>query len=225
MHWLENWVMPPHCVLTGEKGAGLDLSPSVIKSLKKPQAVCPQCCEFSADGKLCGACLTQPPAFDQTQVGFYFAGDLVELVHGLKYGKHLAYARLLAELLVEHLNKRNVEALIAVPVHPKRWRSRGFNQAQVIAESLAKELKLPVLNNVVERVKDTPSQTGLSAAMREKNLQGAFKVNANGLNGFNRVALVDDVITTGATMEHLARLIKKQTGIERVEAWAVAKTQ
>ena len=130
--------MPPRCVVTGEKGAGLDLSEAVIQSLKKPQGVCLQCCEFSADGEVCGTCMSSPPAFDRTQVGYYFAGDLVTLVHDLKYAKQLAYARILAELLVENIEVGQLEALVAVPIHNKRWRSRGFNQAQLIAQSLAK---------------------------------------------------------------------------------------
>mgnify|MGYP001050173774 FL=1 len=225
MHWLENWIIPPRCVISGESGAGIDLSADVIDSLKKPKAVCPQCCEFSADGGVCGACLAKPPAFERTQVGYYFAGDLIELIHGLKYAKHTAYARLLAELLVEQIESTDVEALIAVPVHQKRWRSRGFNQAQLIAESLGKELNIPVLKHVVSRIKDTPSQTGLTATQREANLKGAFTVDVNKLQGLQNIALVDDVITTGATIRNLAELLKSQTNVGYIEAWAIAKTQ
>lgn len=225
MHWLENWIMPPRCVITGEQGAGLDLSSAVITALKQPKSVCPQCCEFSADGKVCGACIAAPPAFDRTQVGFYFDGELIELVHKLKYGKQMALARLLAELLQSHLQVENIDALVAVPIHNQRWRERGFNQSALIAEQLAKQLNIPFIKHAVSRIKHTPSQTGLSKTQREQNLRGAFAIDANRLLGLQRIAIVDDVITTGSTVEAIAKLIKKQTSINYIEAWAVAKTQ
>jgi|ACQI01.1.fsa_nt_gi ComF family protein len=225
MHWLENWLLPAKCVLSDTPGDGLDLSFETIEALKKPEKVCPQCCEFSEDSSLCGPCIATPPAYDRTQVGFYFEGDLLPLIHGLKYQNRVAYARLLAELLAPKLQNQKVEALIAVPLHIKRWRERGYNQAELIAESLAKELGLPVLKNSVERVKPTPSQTGLSKKLRQHNLAGAFRVNTTELEGYQSIALVDDVITTSSTMNALAKQIKKSSNINYIEAWAIAKTQ
>ena len=122
MHWLEDWIIPPKCVLTNERAVGLDLSPSIVAGLKHPEQVCPQCCEPSLDSMLCGACLTQAPSFDRTQVGFYFDNELVDLVHGLKYQKQVAYARLLAEMMANHIDIGAVELLLPVPIHPLRWR-------------------------------------------------------------------------------------------------------
>ncbi len=225
MHWLENWLLPAKCVLTGESGSGVDLAPRLVEALKEPGNVCPQCCEPSLDNRLCGACISTPPAFDRTQVGFYFENEMIELVHALKYGKQAAYGRLLAELMQARLDSSKVSALVAVPIHPLRWRERGFNQAQLIAESLAELFDLPLLTGAVSRVKQTSTQTGLTALQRRTNLQGAFEVNAELLAGYSAIALVDDVITTGATMNSLAARVKREAGMAYIEAWAIAKTK
>lgn len=225
MHWLENWLLPPKCVVTGEPTVDIDFSTKLVSEWAEPKKVCPQCCEPVADGLLCGACLTDPPAFERTQVGFYFEKELVDLIHGLKYQNKPAYARILAELLADKLDASGTEAIMAVPLYATRFRDRGFNQAELIAESLAKRLDVPLIKQAVSRVKDTPSQTHLNARQRRNNLKNAFEVNVDKFAGFKRVALLDDVITTGATMQSLAQKIKQQTAIEIIQAWAVAKTK
>jgi len=225
VHWLERWVLPPTCVLTGELTEQQDLSKEVVQEWDRPSAVCPQCCELSAHSQICGACLTAPPAFDQTQVGFYFDHELVELIHGLKYQNKLAYARLIGECLAEQIQPGLVEAIIEVPLYPKRFRDRGYNQAELIAESLAKSLAIPFIKHSVKRIKDTPSQTHLNSQQRRQNLKNAFAVMPEKLAGLSHIAIVDDVITTGATMQSLAETIKQETKIQTVQAWSVAKTK
>jgi len=225
MHWLEKWLIPPRCVLTGLPTLERDISSSLVAQWKTPQAVCPQCCEPSALGEVCGACLTQPPAFDRTQVSFYFGGELMDLIHGLKYQNQMGYGQILGSLLAERVESKGVDGLIAVPLFPKRFRDRGYNQAELIADVVAKKLNIPLIKNAVQRVKETPSQTHLTAEQRRKNLKQAFEVNVEKLAGLSSVALIDDVITTGATMQSLAKVIKAKTDIEGVQAWAIAKTQ
>ena len=225
MHWLETWLIPTRCVVTGQPSAERDLSARLVADWKRPKAVCPQCCEPSPLAQLCGACLSKPPAFDKTQVGFYFDKALVELIHGLKYQNRLAYARILGELLADYIEPDGIEAIIAVPLNPKRFRERGYNQAELIAQSLAKTLNIPYIYQATKRIKDTPSQTHLNAQQRRKNLKKAFYVNTQKLAGLVNIAIVDDVITTGATMQSLAEQIKAQTKIKQIEAWSVAKTK
>ncbi|MEA1990225.1 MAG: ComF family protein [Pseudomonadota bacterium] len=225
MHWLESWLLPPKCVLTGELTVDIDISAKLVNKWPVPKKVCPQCCELTSDGLLCGTCLANPPAFERTQVGFYFDEELMDLIHGLKYQSKPAYARILAELLTDKLDVTGVEAVVAVPLFKNRFRDRGFNQAELIAESLAKTLNIPLIKQAVFRVKDTPSQTHLNARQRRSNLKNAFEVKADRFADFKRVALLDDVITTGATMQSLAQEIKKQTSVEIIQAWAVAKTK
>jgi len=174
---------------------------------------------------LCGACLIQPPAFCRTQVGFYFEGALSELVYGLKYHQKPEYARLLAEMTVEYFDFSGVEALVPVPLHPFRRRDRGYNQAELIAKELGKLLDIPVLTKGLQRIKDTSSQTHLTAKQRRKNLVSAFEVKGDVFESFSHIALVDDVITTGATMQRLALTLKRKTHIKQIEAWAIAKTK
>lgn len=225
MHSLEKWLLPPRCVLTGELADITDLSSHVIQTLERPNQVCPRCCEPSLQGDLCGACLTQPPDFSRTQVGFYFAEPLDKLIYDFKYHQKPSYARLFAELLVCTLQLDNVEALIAIPTHPLRRRTRGYNQAELLAEALGKLLKLPVIKRAVIRIKHTPSQTHLTSVQRQKNLKNAFQVNPERLTGLSDIALVDDVITTGATMQQVAELIRKNTSVKNCQAWSVAKTK
>lgn len=225
MHWLESWLLPPECVLTHQACKKRDISPSLVGNWPVPTEVCPQCCEPSKDSKICGACLANPPAFSRTQVGFYFDNELVDLLYGLKYNGNPAYARILGELLAERIDKKGVEAIIAVPLFDQRYKDRGFNQAQLIAETVAKELNVGLINKAVSRIKNTPSQTHLNAKQRRKNLQNAFKVDASKFADFKTIALVDDVITTGATMQSLAKIILEQTQVKSIQAWSIAKTK
>ncbi|VAW49867.1 Competence protein F homolog, phosphoribosyltransferase domain; protein YhgH required for utilization of DNA as sole source of carbon and energy, partial [hydrothermal vent metagenome] len=187
------------------------------------------CCEPSlkvgGEKNLCGACLTQPPAFCRTQVGFYFEGALSELVYGLKYHQKPEYARLLAEMTVEYFDLSGVEALVPVPLHPLRRRDRGYNQAELIAKELGKLLAIPVISNGVQRIKNTPSQTHLTAKQRHENLGRAFEVERECFESLSHIALVDDVITTGATMQRLAEMLQRKTDVKQIEAWAIAKTK
>jgi len=225
MNWLENWLLPPKCVLTEQPAKTRDLTDDIVQSWSAPKEVCPQCCEHSHDSSLCGACIVQPPAFNRTQVGFYFADELSDLVHALKYGNQIAHSRLLGELFAETIDKKDVEAIVAVPLHLTRWRDRGFNQSQLIAETVSQMLNVPLISKGVNRVKQTPSQTGLTAKQRLANLKSAFEVDATAFEPFRSIALLDDVITTGATMNSLAQTIKQKTDIENIEAWAIAKTK
>lgn len=228
MKAVEKWLLPPRCVLTGAPGAEVDLAPALIETLRHPSQVCPQCCELSVNAQLCGACLTQPPAFSRTQVGFYFAEPLDRLIYDFKYHDKAAYARLFAELLATRLQIEGVQALIAIPAHPLRRRARGYNQAELLAEALGKHLKIPVIRGAVIRVKNTLSQTHLTASQRQRNLKNAFQIKPSrlaALNELTQIALVDDVITTGATMQQVAELIHKKTAIQNCQAWSIAKTK
>ncbi len=229
MHILEKWLLPPKCVLTGLPAEQFDLSPVLYEALKRPEEVCPICCEPSLKeaGQLgvCGVCITSPPAFCRTQAVFYFEGVMSQLVYGLKYYQKLAYARLLAEMSYQYFDITGVQALVPVPLHPLRRRDRGYNQAELLAKELGRLLSIPVIIEGVERIKDTPSQTHLTAKQRRKNLVNAFEVKKEVFEPFSHVALVDDVITTGATMQLLASCLQRKSSLKQIQAWAIAKTQ
>ncbi|MCF6345825.1 MAG: ComF family protein [Thiomicrorhabdus sp.] len=229
MNLFEKWLLPPTCVITKAPAEEFDLSRALLNALSKPNEVCPVCCELSlnvgGEKNLCGVCLTKPPAFCRTQVGFYFEGVLSQLVYGLKYHQKSEYARLLVDMTVDAFDVAGVQALVPVPLHPLRRRDRGYNQAELIAKELGKLLDIPVLTKGVRRIKDTPSQTHLNAKQRQQNLRRSFEVTREAFDSYSHIALVDDVITTGATMQVLAKCFQRKTNTRQIEAWAIAKTE
>lgn len=171
----------------------------------------------------CPACQRQPRAFDAAFAAFLYAAPGRQALQGLKYGARFHEARWLAEGLADALRQRGLplpQRLIPVPLHRGRLLRRGYNQAQELARPLGKALGIPVTPGLARRLRATPDQIGLSAAQRRRNLRGAFAVST-ALAGLH-VALLDDVMTTGATLEELARVCKA-AGATRVEAWALAR--
>lgn len=228
MNRLEKWIFPPKCIITQQLlplDSALDLAPEVLQSFRHRVEVCPKCNEVSPHKQVCGACLTTPISLDATVTGFDFEDDLRDLVLRFKYQPAMFLGKLLADLALPHFQSREVDALLPVPIHSARLRERGFNQATILAQHLGKALNIPVVTQGLQRIKNTETQTHLTASERKQNLKRAFIVDAEMLSGFKRVALIDDVITTGATTQALAKILKRDAGIEWVEAWAVAKTR
>ena len=132
------------------------------------------------------------------------------------------YAEAAAEKLRQYENREEwqFDGLVPVPVHPARKRKRGFNQAEEIAQTLGELTGIPCDNTLLQRIKATPQQTTLSAGQRRRNLRGAFRIRPH---HYRHVALLDDVVTTGATAESLARLLIK-AGARRVDVYCLART-
>ncbi len=231
MPWqaLEKWLFPPTCVLTGQPALKFDLAEEHLLQLKPLKQVCAGCGVTlpTAGTERCGQCLQGKYAFDQTIAGFAYEGVMQELILQLKFGGHLAASRLLFELFWalrhEELEGLEIDAVVPVPLHPKRLAERGFNQSLELAKALAKAMEKPLLPFAVERVKNTPPQAQLDAKARAKNLKGAFKADAQALQGTTRVLLVDDVMTTGSTLHQLAKMLKKQAKVEWVACGVVAR--
>ncbi len=143
------------------------------------------------------------------------------LIPRLKYSGQILLAPLLASLLADHLdNSDPPEAIIPVPLHWWRQWRRGFNQAEEIGKELGQLTGLPCDSNLLRRFKATPQQTALSAGQRRRNLRGAFRIRPH---QYNHVALLDDVVTTGATAGQLSRLLH-ESGVTKVEVWAICRT-
>jgi ComF family protein len=181
--------------------------------------LCPRCALPSPGAAVCGRCLAEPPAYDATiaALGYDFPGDA--LVHALKFRGELALAPLLAELLRERIPAREpIDRVVPVPLSAARLRSRGYNQALEIARHLVPaklELELCV------RLRDGAPQMELPWAERQRNVRNAFDCRRALLGA--KVAVVDDVMTTGATLDEIARTLKR-AGAERVVNWVVART-
>jgi len=183
---------------------------------------CPQCAIPTPDGQVCGACLKHPPAFDRTRAALAYAFPLDRLIPRLKYNGQLAIAPALGECLAQAVAPGpGPDCLIPMPLHGRRIRERGFNHATEIAREVAKRLSIPLDTDSCQRIRDTPPQMGLKHDARRRNVRGAF-VCTGDVQG-RRIALVDDVMTTGTSLDELAKTLK-QAGALEVETWVVART-
>jgi len=148
-----------------------------------------------------------------------------QLIQALKFNADLVAGGLLAGLLLEQLLGREDAlplAILPIPLHPKRQRSRGFNQSSEIARHLGKALSLPVLEDRLERWRHDPPQSTLGALQRRRNVRGAYRLRSRKGPLPEAIALVDDVVTTGSTVDAATRVLKS-AGVRRVEVWAVAR--
>lgn len=187
---------------------------------RQPQ--CPQCALPSPGGEVCGACLKRPPAFDRTHAALTYAFPLDRLIPRLKYHGQLAIVPALARGLSDAVAALpRPDLLIPMPLHPARIRERGFNHATEIARVVAKQLDLPLDITRCQRLRDTPPQMGLKHDARKRNVRGAF-VCASDVQG-QHIALIDDVMTTGTSLDELAATLKR-AGAREVTCWVVART-
>ncbi len=171
----------------------------------------------------CGRCLTRPPVFDAVWPALRYEPPLDHLIHQYKHQGRLDRERLLLRLWLEELARRpppSPDLVVPLPCHWRRHWRRGFSQAERLAAGLGRALALPV-HTVLVRQWATPAQQGLSRAARERNLAGAFHCRRS-LTGL-RVALVDDVMTTGSTARMAARVLR-DAGAARVDIWVLART-
>jgi ComF family protein len=166
--------------------------------------------------------LRHPPAFCRCTAVYRYAHPLDILIQALKYRGELAVARYLGADLAQQLSAEpRPDLIIPMPLHPHRLRERGFNQAAELARHLARRMDLPMLLGACRRRRDSPPQAGLSLKARIKNMRGAFICDAD-LAG-RHVALVDDVMTSGASMQALAQAVV-DAGATEVSAWVIART-
>lgn len=191
-----------------------------------PEARCPCCALPTAQGEVCGGCLRHPPAFDRTEAVFRYTYPLDSLVQALKFRDELPVARFFAGHMAERLREAGmsgdrIDRILPMPLHPQRLRERGFNQAGEIARHLAHTLAIPVAHGALVRNRNAAPQAGLPLKSRIRNLRGAF-TGVGDLSGM-RVALVDDVMTSGASMHELAKAARAAGAVE-VAAWVVART-
>jgi ComF family protein len=169
---------------------------------------------------VCGACLDRPPRFHAVSAAFVYGFPVDALVHALKYGGNLAVARILGEALGRTVASERVDLIVPMPLSMQRLRVRGFNQAHEIARSVGRATGIPVAFDLCRKVIDTAAQAALPWKERARNVRGAFVCDAD-LNE-RSVAVVDDVMTTGATLDELAKNLRR-AGAGEVRGWIVAR--
>ncbi|WP_228705808.1 ComF family protein [Marinobacter sp. es.048] len=190
-----------------------------------------RCCAlplaFPSSELLCGDCLKRPPPFDTSFVPWRYQYPLDGMIGRYKYNGQRKFGRpLMADfngLLEKALHSGSItkpEALVPAPMDARRRRQRGFNQAQDIAETIGGHLKIPVATGLVQRVQRVRAQRELNREARLANLCGVFKVISPAPE---RVAIVDDVVTTGATVRVLASALR-EAGAREIQVWALART-
>jgi ComF family protein len=183
---------------------------------------CPRCALESPSGAVCGRCLAHPPRYDATVAALAYEFPADTLVHALKFRGELALAPLLGSLLSSGITaEQRIDHVIPVPLSARRLRERGYNQAVEIARPLAAAAGAPLALNLCERSRDAPPQVDLPWSERERNVRGAFRCAAS-LVGAS-IAVVDDVMTTGATLDEVAAALKA-AGASRVVNWVIART-
>lgn len=185
-----------------------------------PRARCAVCAVPLASGATCGACLERPPAFDGIFAVLAYDFPVDALIHAFKYGGRLELAPALGEAFAA-AGAPAADVLVPMPLAPRRLRERGFNQALELARFVSRRHGIPILPGACRRVSDTPPQAALPWRERARNVRGAF-VCDTALNGL-RVAVVDDVVTTGATLNEIARTLR-EVGAVSVVGWALART-
>jgi ComF family protein len=180
-------------------------------------------------GLTCGQCLKQPPAFERVAAPWAYSFPLDTLITRFKHSAKWPFGRLLADLLAQYLQHRfdedlnRPDALVPVPLATKRLRQRGFNQAAMLARWLGGHLDIPCDETLLLRTQDTSAQQDLNAEARKKNLRNAFALIPGAQIKGRHLALVDDVLTTGATAQALARLLM-DAGAARVDVYCLART-
>lgn len=231
-NWIESALFalyPPTCVLCGGQGAaGRDLCRGCAADLPRNSNPCRRCAEplpaGAPAGTLCGRCLRSPPAFDLCRAPYLYAPPADWLIGHLKFRAHLAHGRVLGSLLGDHLadlGGPRPELIVPMPLHRARLRERGFNQAVELARPVGRRLGVPLALDLIERVRPGRPQSALQRSRRHANVRGAFALRRP-LDAWH-IAVVDDVMTTGASASELAGTLRR-AGAERVEVWVVART-
>ena len=218
------WLLPPQCTLCGAAGSQrLPLCAGCRDQLPWLGNACERCAEPLPTTGVCGRCLRRPPPQDRAHAALLYAAPLNRLVQRLKFGRRLGLARLTGALLAQAAQAghwERPELLIPVPLHDARLRQRGYDQAQAIARETARRLDIPFDARACRRLRATAPQTGLALADRRRNVRGAFTVQTP--LAASHVAVVDDVMTTGATVAALATALKR-SGVARVDVWTLCR--
>lgn len=225
---IQNWLLPRTCVLCGQAGQEtLALCFGCHNDLNIIENSCQLCAiplPESALGGLCGKCIHEPPAFDASLSLFAYETPVSQLIQSLKFHQKLVNAHLLGNLLATHIAERHQplpDCIIPVPLHGKRLRERGFNQSLELARPVSRSLGIPITQNLLHRVRHTPAQSRLKFRERAKNVHKAFALNAASVPA--HIAILDDVVTTGATCNAIAVLLKN-AGAEKIEVWSIARS-
>ena len=230
-NWLSNiqdWLVPRLCPACGNaSGAGRALCPGCEANLPILTTGCPRCAvpyEHPGVTGECGACQRHPPSYTRSMALYRYAPPVDYFIRALKFHHDLGMAQLLGQRLAARLAERpdRPDVIVPVPLHRQRLRLRGYNQALEIARPLARALNAPLEPLLLERVRATSAQSDLPIAERVRNVRGAFAVRQGARLDGLKIALVDDVMTTGSTAQAAAQTLRA-AGADEVWVWVVTR--
>lgn len=217
--------LPCHCLFCLEpSGREIALCPRCEEYLPWLSAFCDTCAlPLVAGQTVCGQCLYQVPPYERLQALFDYQWPLTRFISNLKFHGQLHFAKMLGSLMNQYLTPLTpVDCIVPVPLHPKRQQSRGFNQTLEIAKVIATRKNLLLDKWSASKIIHTEAQSGLSAKKRSQNIsERAFAIHPN--FQAKHVLVIEDVVTTGATVEALTKALKR-AGAETVEIWACCRT-
>ena len=216
----------PVCQLCGGPGLSADICGGCYRDLPRAEAACLRCAaalpRAVRDGALCGESQRRPPPWDAAVAAFRYGFPVDRLLQRLKYDGRLEHGRMLGLLLARTVRRRpRPDRIVPVPLHVERWRERGFNQALELARPVARALDVPLDAKSCRRRRSTPPLWRLGPTERRRLLEGVFELRRCCRN--LRIAIVDDVLTSGATAAALA-LALRASGAAQVEVWTVARS-
>lgn len=215
--------LPQRCVLCDAPNATSQVCAACDEEFPYASITrCPLCAIPLPQTEVCGECLKHPPAFDSAQAVFAYAYPIDSLLSAYKFSGQLTLASLFAQKMLTRLDCEILpDVIVPMPLHADRLKERGFNQALEIARIVGRELKIPIDTISCERVRATPPQVGLTREQRLRNMRGAFYCASNFAG--QRVAIVDDVMTSGASVDALSKTLRQLDAYE-VHVWLVART-
>ncbi len=216
-------LFPPRCVVCGRVGALL-CTECIAAFASIPKPCCPVCGEPQIHTGLCPKCREQRRAFDSIQSAFLFTGGIRKAIHAFKYQRQRDLAQPLVSAMMRVLPDPHRENILvcSVPLHPRREKERGYNQATLLAGELARAWGLPLAaSDTLQRTRETESQVGLDFPTRQANVGDAFWGNQAVVGG-RSILLVDDVCTTGATL-HACAVALREAGAVHIQAVTLAR--
>lgn len=217
-------LLPPFCSNCGTFGYELCAECQKQIEVINQNNICPICGGASNKGKTCKTCIETKPHFDQLRAWGVYSGVLREVIQKVKFNRGIGLVRYLVEPGAYFINEWGIriDHIVPVPLTQARHQIRGYNQASLIAKPISKQLRIPFKPKAISRIKETKSQVGLKRVEREENVLGAFESDL--LENQNKsVLVIDDITTTGSTLNECARALKK-SGAKEVYCFAIAKT-
>jgi len=224
-------LLPSSCVLCD---CSVTRAISLCKSCEEDLPIlinaCKQCGlpldTANENNAICGHCLDVSTSIDYTLSLYHYQAPLDYLITTLKYKQQLSHAAILGNLLLARLQQQAIDDLpdciIPVPLHKNRLVKRGFNQSLEIARPVSKQFNIPIDIKSVRRKRQTLAQADLNAAQRKKNVRGCFEMQSKNPANYRHVVIVDDVVTTGSTINEMAKQLKR-SGVQKVGVWSIAR--